>query len=170
MGPPGHLGVGFAAKRIAPKAPLWALLVATEMLDLLCFAFMALGIERMAVTTTNIRQGMTIVTPGTVPWSHGLLMSIVWSTVVAGIAHFVFRDRRTSIVIGLVVFSHWVLDLIVHLPDLPIFLKGSPLLGLRLWGSGLGLIISVILEIGLLAVGIALYQTYRKRTAARATA
>ena len=168
MGPPGHLGIGFAARRVAPKVPLWVLLVATEVLDLLSFLFMAIGIERMGTTTVDLSQGIQYLSPASVPWSHGLFMSLVWSVLAGGIAYLVYRDRRTGVVLGLVVFSHWVLDLIVHLPDLPLLFEGSPLLGLGLWGSGPGLVISGILELALLAGGIAIYVITRKRKSVQA--
>jgi hypothetical protein len=167
MGPPGHLGIGFAAKPVAPKAPLWVLLVATEMLDLLSFLFMAVGIESMGVTTIDLNRGIQFLTPASVPWSHGLLMSVVWSVLAGAIAHLFYRDRRTGIVVGLLVFSHWVLDLIVHLPDLPLLLDGSPLVGLGLWGSGPGLVISGILELVLLAGGVAIYIFTRRQKPVR---
>jgi hypothetical protein len=165
MGPPGHFGIGLAAKPAAPKAPLWVLLLATEVPDLLFFAFQTVGIEDAGVSTTEIGQGVEILSPAFVPWSHGLLMCAVWSAVAALIAFLFYRDRRTSVVIGLLVLSHWVLDFIVHLPDLPILFNGSPLVGLGLWGSGPGLIFSGILELGLLAAGLAIYWTARKRMA-----
>jgi hypothetical protein len=90
-------------------------------------------------------------------------MSIVWSVVAAVITYLIVRDRRTSSVTGLVVFSHWVLDFIVHLPDLPLFLDGFPKLGLGMWATGPGLIASGILEIALLAGGISVYLATRKR-------
>ena len=160
---PGHLGLGFAAKRVAPEAPLWSLLVATEVLDFLFFAFQTAGMENMAVITTSTKTGFQIVTPGWTPWSHGLVMSIVWSVLGAVIAYLFLKNYRSSIVIGLLVFSHWVLDFIVHIPDLPIFFTDSPLLGLGLWASGPGLIISGILEVVLLAGGIAIYWIWKKR-------
>jgi hypothetical protein len=163
MGPPGHLGIGFAAKPAAPRAPLWVLLMATEVLDLLSFLFMTVGIESMGVTTTDLSRGIQILTPASVPWSHGLLMSVVWSILAGAIAYLFYRDRRTGIVVGLLVLSHWVLDLIVHLPDLPLLFDGSPLVGLGLWGSGPGLVISGILELVLLAGGVAIYMVTRKR-------
>jgi hypothetical protein len=163
MGPPGHLGIGFAAKRVAPKAPLWVLLVATEVLDLLSFLLMTIGIERMGITSIDLSQGIQYLSPASVPWSHGLFMSVVWSVLAGAIGYIVYRDRRTGLVLGLVVFSHWVLDLIVHLPDLPLLFDGSPLVGLGLWGSGSGLVISGILELALLAAGIAIYVITRKR-------
>lgn len=165
MGPPGHLGLGFAAKRVAPKLPLWLLLLASELLDLLCFVFMAAGMERTAITTVGLVQGITIVSPGTVPWSHGLFITVIWSMVAAAITYIFMQDQRSSIVIGLLVFSHWILDFVVHLPDLPLFFDASPLLGLGLWGSGPGLVISGILEIVVLFGGIVVYLRWKKTTA-----
>jgi hypothetical protein len=140
------LGLGFASKRVAPKAPLWALQVATEVLDLLFPLFKVAGMEYVAVSIADIYRGIQIVNPGWTPWSHGLFMSLIWSVLTAAIAYLFLRNRKTSYVIGLLVFSHWVLDYIVHITDLPLFFADSPLLGLGLWGSGPGLINSGILE------------------------
>jgi hypothetical protein len=156
--------VGFAAKRLAPKAPLWVLLVASEALDLLCFAFMSLGVEQMAESTVDLVSGIQYVTEGSVPWSHGLLMSLAWSLAFGALAGLLWRDQRTGFAVGLVVFSHWVLDLIVHVPDLPLLLEGSPLLGLGLWGSGAGLVVSGILEVVLLVGGFVFYWRMRKQS------
>ena len=163
MGPPGHLAIGFAAKSAAPKAPLWVLLAATEIPDLLFFAFQAIGIESAGISTTDLSRGVQILSPGSIPYSHGLFACLLWSVVAAAAAFLLYRDRRTSIVIGLALFSHWVLDFIVHLPDLPLLFDGSPLLRLGLWGSGPGLVISGILEFILLAGGIAIYMITRKK-------
>ncbi len=62
---------------------------------------------------------------------------------------------------GLVIFSHWALDFIVHLPDLPLLFSNSPRLGLGLWGSGPGLVLSGVLEILLLAGGLVIYLRWR---------
>jgi len=165
MGPPGHLALGLAAKGVVPKASLWVLLAASEVPDLLFFVFKAAGIENEGVSTTNLAQGVRILSPGSIPWSHGLFMCLVWSVVAAAIAFIHYRDRRTSTVVGLLVFSHWVLDFIVHVPDLPLLFEGSPLVGLGLWASGPGLIVSGILEFVLLAGGLAIYLVARIRTA-----
>jgi membrane-bound metal-dependent hydrolase YbcI (DUF457 family) len=113
----------------------------------------------------SLDQGLKVLVPASIPWSHGLFMSVVWSVVAAAIAYLIYQDRRTSSIIGLVVFSHWVLDFIVHPGELPLFFNGSPTVGLGLWTSGPGLIVSGILEIGLLAGGIAIYLVTRKREA-----
>ena len=87
---------------------------------------------------------------------------MVWSVLAAAIAYLFFRDRRTSITIGALVFSHWVLDFIVY-SNLPLDFNNSQLVGLGLLNSGLGVIIGIILEIGLIAGGIAIYFVTRKR-------
>jgi hypothetical protein len=161
MGPPGHLAIAFAAKPVSPKVPVWALFIASEALDLLCFGFAAIGIEDFGASRTDISQGVTVLAPSSIPWSHGLFMSAIWSVAAGGIAYLVSRDRRPGAVVGLVVFSHWILDFIVHLPDLPLFFDGSPKVGLGLWATGAGVVISGILEIVLLAGGIALYVIKR---------
>ena len=160
---PGHLGIGLAAKPVTPKAPLWVFLVASEALDLLSAVFIKVGLERMAVTQMDFRQGLSVLTPSWVPWSHGLFMSIIWSLLFAGIAYFVFRDWKSSGIIGLVTFSHWILDFIVHPPDLPILFRNSPELGLGLWTSGPGLILSMTLELAMLISGVVIYLVARKR-------
>jgi hypothetical protein len=160
---PGHLGIALAAKPIVPKVPLWTLLTASEALDLLSFGFIAIGLENVGVTQSSIAQGLRIVTPASVPWSHGLFMSIVWSALAAAITYLVFRDRLASVVMGLVVFSHWILDFIVYLPDLPLFLAGSPTVGLSLWGSGPGFIFSTVLDIGLFIGGMVIYILWRRK-------
>jgi hypothetical protein len=160
---PGHLGVSFAAKTIAPRAPLWTLLVASELLDLMSFVFLALGLERFATMQFDFSQGVSIMEPGMVAWSHGLPMTIVWSLSAAAFAFLLLRDQRASAVLALLVFSHWALDFIVHPPDHPLLFAGSREVGLGLWTSGPGLILSLVLEIGLLAAGVSLYLRWRRK-------
>lgn len=160
---PGHLGVGLAAKPAAPKLVLVFLLVASEALDLLSFLFFSLGIEDPGISQTNLSQGVQIIVPGSIAWSHGLFMAVIWSAFFGSIVYLVFKDRRVGVIISLVVFSHWVLDFLVHGPDLPLLFEGSPKVGLGLWTSGPGLLFSIFLEVVLLAAGIAVYIKARKR-------
>lgn len=160
MGPLGHMAVGFAAKPAAPKAPLWVLLLATEVLDLLSWGFRVVGIEQASLNLTEFVRGNIVLS---VPWSHGLLMSVIWSLLALVIIYLIYRDRRTAGIIGLAVFSHWLLDFIVHPPDLPLWFSDSPMFGLGLWTSGPGLAISFILEFGLLAAGVSLYLNAKRR-------
>ena len=98
----GHIGFGFAAKPIAPKVHLLVLLIATELIDILWGFFYFTGIDRNGVGIYSS------------PWSHSLFMSVIWSVLAALIAVRIYHDRRSGIVIGLLVFSHWVIDFITH--------------------------------------------------------
>jgi membrane-bound metal-dependent hydrolase YbcI (DUF457 family) len=162
----GHLAIGFAAKPAAPKVSLWVLLAASEVNEILYFAFTAIGIEHKAAFTMDFNQGVKYLTQGSNPWSHGLFMSVVWSVLAAAIAYHFYRERRTAGVIRLVVFSHWVLDFLMH-SNLPVLFDGSPLVGLGLENSGLGFIFMTVLDLVLLAGGIAIYLVMRKRTTAQ---
>ena len=147
-----HLGVGLAAKRIAPKTPVIVLILAAYTIDFIWAAFYFAGIEKLpgpGPVTTN-------------PWSHGLLMSLVWSLLIGLAAFLVSRSSRAGWVAGLLVFSHWIVDFISHpmraaFPDdtkLSLLFDGSPTVGLGLWSTQLGMNIG---EYGLLAVGILIY-------------
>ena len=147
----GHIAVGLAARPVAPKASLGALLLSTTAIDTLAGAFALTGIE-----------GVDAGGASAIPWSHGLFMAVVWSIAGLAVAFLLTRDRRTVIVIGLVVFSHWVLDFISHpmglgrdlAPDLPLLFEGSPKVGLGLYNS---VVAALITEFGLFAGGIAVY-------------
>ncbi len=160
----GHLAPAFAAKSVTPKTPLWILLIASETNDLLSLLFSAVGIEPKAVLTVmDFKQGIKYLEPVISPWSHGLFMSVLWAILAAAIVYLFYRDRRTSVVIGSVVFSHWLLDLLMH-SNLPLFFAGSPQVGLGLENSGTGFLLVTILDLLLLASGLVIYFRARKGT------
>jgi hypothetical protein len=167
MSPIGHFAIAFSAKPATQKIPLWFLLIAAELLDLLNGLFQALHIENLGVNHIDLSHGITTVIPATVPWSHGLFMALIWSLASVIISSFIFHERQAGIIIGLTVFSHWILDFIVHAPDLPLLFQNSPKVGLGLWTTGPGFIASMILEFCLLAGGIAFYASLRKRKTVR---
>ena len=120
MSPIGHLAMGFAAKTVGPKVPLGVLLAASWLLDILYFVFAFAGIE----SAENITK------PGVVPtpFSHGLFMAVIWSVLAGLLVWRVYRSTRAGMVIGLVVFSHWVLDFISW-NNLYLLFEGSPKVG-----------------------------------------
>jgi hypothetical protein len=157
----GHIAVALAAKPVVPRASLGALLAATSLLDLLCAGFVAAGIERIVRARARASDD-----PGKVsnPRSHGLLMSGVWSGATAAVAKRHYEDRWTASVIGAVVFSHWLLDFVAHAPDLPVLFSDTPAVGLGLEYSSAGeihLARGMAVEVGLLAIAIALYRFAR---------
>lgn len=159
----GHLAPALAAKPAVSKTPLWVLLIASETNDILYFLFSSAGIEPKASMVMDFKLGVRYLTPVSNPWSHGFFMSVIWAMTAAALAFLFYRDRRTSGMIGLVVFSHWLLDFLMH-SNLPLFFNGSPQVGLGLENSGVGFLFMTILDLLLLAVGIVIYFKTRKRT------
>ena len=148
----GHYAVALAAKKAAPKVSLGTLFIAAQLVDLLWPLFLLLGLEHV-----RIDPGNTAFTPldfHDYPITHSLVGAIGWSMLLAGAYYGFRREKRSAVVIGLVVFSHWILDLITHRPDLPLGLGGDQMFGLGLWNSLAG---TLVVEIGLFAGGIVLY-------------
>jgi len=147
----GHMAVGFAAKRVAPKTSLGVLLAASELIDLLFPAFVLAGWEQV-----RIEAGGNAFTRASFyyPFSHSLAMSLVWALAAGLLYWMITRYRTGSLVVSLVVLSHWLLDLISHTPDLPLYPGNSPMVGLGLWYS-LGWTVAV--ELLMLAAGVWIY-------------
>jgi hypothetical protein len=153
----GHYSVAFAAKSERNKIPLWALFVSVQFLDYIWATLVLLGIEKLRVI-----KGFTA---GSMldsyfhPCSHSLPMAIIWSILAALVywvvcsRHGCLYSRSASLVIGFAVFSHWILDLIAHPRDLPIY-DNKWRVGFGLWNYRDP---EFALEIALLAVGVVLY-------------
>ena len=127
----GHYALAFGAKRLAPAVSLGTLFMACQFADLLWPTLVMLGLE-----VVEIDPGNTLVTPLNFvkyPYSHSLVMLIVWAMVFASLYFAVRRGRAGAITVGVLVFSHYVLDVITHRPDMPITIDGSTRLGLGLW-------------------------------------
>jgi hypothetical protein len=155
----GHFAVGFGAKRFAPRTNLAALLAAPLFLDLLWPVFVLLGWEHVRIDPGNTR--FTPLDLYDYPWSHSLLMSVVWATAFAAIYYGMARYRAGAIAIWIGVVSHWVLDWVTHRPDMPLYPGGGPKLGLGLWNSIGG---TMIVEIAIMAAGVWLcIQTTKRR-------
>jgi len=148
----GHFAVGFASKRVAPRASLGALMAAPLFLDLLWPIFLIAGVE-----SVRIDPGNTAVTPLDLhdyPWSHSLVTSLAWSVVFAAGFWAATRYARGALVLAVGVFSHWVLDFMTHRPDMPLYPGSARSLGLGLWNSRPG---TLAAEVGLFVVGVAIY-------------
>ncbi|MGZ3949466.1 MAG: metal-dependent hydrolase [Flavisolibacter sp.] len=127
----GHYGAGLSLKKAAPPVSLGLLFIAVQFLDLLWPTMLLLHIEHVQITTDKSQPIPLIFTD--YPWSHSLVMALVWSAVFFVLYWLARKDLRNAFVLGVAVFSHWLLDLIVHLPDLPLYPGSSIKLGLQLW-------------------------------------
>jgi membrane-bound metal-dependent hydrolase YbcI (DUF457 family) len=148
----GHFAVAFAAKRAAPTVSLGTWVVACQLLDLLWPLFVLLGIEAVAIT-----PGITVFSPlefTHYPWTHSLLMAAVWSCAMGALYWRLRGSYIVATVVGLLVLSHWFLDVLVHRPDLPLAPGSDVKVGFGLWNSVAG---TLIVEFALFALGVGLY-------------
>jgi membrane-bound metal-dependent hydrolase YbcI (DUF457 family) len=117
----GHYGVAFAAKPVGKHVPLWVWFIAVQWLDVIWSILVLMGIEKL-----HIVPGFTEVNALDLyymPYTHSLPGSIVLSLIFGGIVAVFTNGNRwaTILLVAAASFSHWVLDLVVHTPDLPLY-------------------------------------------------
>jgi hypothetical protein len=155
----GHFGIGFGAKSIAPKTSLGSLFLAAQFIDLLWPTLLLLGLERV-----KIDPGITRVTPLNFehyPISHSLAAVLGWGVLFAIVYFLLRRYPRGAWVLGLAVVSHWLLDAVVHRPDLLLYPGGAELVGLGLWNS---MWATLAVELPIFAGGLWLYLRTTRAT------
>jgi membrane-bound metal-dependent hydrolase YbcI (DUF457 family) len=123
----GHFAAGLAIKARVPRAPTWGLLLGVGVLDLLFGPFVLAGIERASLTP-GLSPGFSL---DYIDWSHSLLMSVVWAFLYGLL--FARLGRTVALAMGVAVFSHFVLDLVMHPSDLALWPNAATHLGLGLW-------------------------------------
>ena len=156
MSPTGHLAIGFAIRKYAPQIPLFVILIAAYAIDLVYFLFLALGIDTYEYN----------------PWSHSLFMAVIWSLIAGLITLFISKKSRNGFVIGIVVFSHWILDVIVW-DNMLIFFDKTQRIGFGLYNrigfslTGLKLnsasLLASSIEFGMLIIGVIIYVLYLRK-------
>src|SRR3954451_19926447 len=157
----GHYGLALGLKRVEPKVSLGTLFIAVQLADLLWGVFLLLGWEH-----ARIVPGYTPVTPFEFldyPISHSLVAAVAWGVVAAGLYYSwptrdTTRHWQAAALVGLAVFSHFLLDVLVHLPDLPLSGNDSPKLGFGLWTHPLLVMVMELLSLGL---GLSVYVALR---------
>jgi membrane-bound metal-dependent hydrolase YbcI (DUF457 family) len=148
----GHFALGLAAKRATPRVSLAVLFGAAQLADILWPVFVAAGLEEV-----RIDPGNTAFTPldfVSYPYSHSLLLLVVWGVLLALLCRPFARGRWALAVISALVVSHWLLDFVSHRPDLPLYPDG-PKMGLGLWNS---VPATVAVEVPMFAAGLWIYS------------
>jgi hypothetical protein len=130
----GHYGISFAARKTAPSVPLWVLFIAVQFLDVVWAPLVLLGVEK-----ARIVPGFTASNPFDLyymPYTHSLVAALLWSTGAFVIYRITTGGRNTgaALAVACAVFSHWVLDFVVHAPDLPLY-DNTAKVGLGLWNQ-----------------------------------
>jgi membrane-bound metal-dependent hydrolase YbcI (DUF457 family) len=135
---PGHFAAGLVIKTLEPRAPMLGLMLGVGALDLVFGVCVGLGIEG-----GGFSHFIT-------PWSHSLLMAMVWAVLYG--ACFYRWGRAIAVAMGAAVFSHWLLDLVSHAPDMQLWPHSSVELGFgRLFGGLGGWLEAAVSLLGVLA-------------------
>ena len=152
----GHVGAALAIGRAERRINVGVFIFAAALLDFVLWLFVLLGWESVTIPTNfaSTHQPEFIF-----PYSHGLLASITWSAL-AGAAAFLWYPRleeakfRAAALVAAAVFSHWLLDALVHAPELPIAGASSVKVGLGLWQT---MPVALITEAFITAAGLYLF-------------
>lgn len=151
----GHLGIALAAARIEPRVNLGLFGAGSLLLDLLLWMFVLLGWESVIIPADFARTHQ----PEFVfPYSHGLVASLAWSALAGLVLFSLFSGRGkvcSALVMAGVVFSHWLLDALVHRPELPITVAGSSYMGFGLWNS---MPVALAIEAALVIAGLVIFS------------
>ena len=155
MSPLGHFSIGFFAKKYALKLNIFLLLFASFFIDVVYFISDALGGE----------------IKGELSYSHSFVAAILFSLVFYLVALLITQNHKLGYVLGLVVFSHWILDFLVW--DNLSWLPRSPQnigLGLYSWMGidasnvefNLSVLFTTVLEVTMLAIGLIVFIKAKK--------
>ena len=163
----GHYGIAFAAKRTAPRTSLGTLTFAAQFLDELWPILLLLGIEQVRIAPWLIRRASSTIpaerasistTPIEFvyyPYSHSLVMALVWAALIGGVYFLLRRYGRGAWITAGLVVSHWFLDLPMHRPDLPLWPgASSPQFGRNVWNS---MLLTYFVELFVYAAGVVMY-------------
>jgi membrane-bound metal-dependent hydrolase YbcI (DUF457 family) len=155
----GHYGPALAIKRAAPLAPMWALMASVQIMDVVWAIFIQLGVEKARIDPAHALAGSPLVLYH-MPYTHSLVGAALICLAFALIVKAIVKGGGIALVfwVFLAGFSHWLLDLLVHAPDLTIA-GGETKFGLGLWAYKWP---EFALEFALLAIGFLLYLAATK--------
>jgi hypothetical protein len=148
----GHFGIAFAAKRVAPRCSIGTTFVAAQLADLLWPILLLLGWEHVRIVP--VRNPFLTLQFTDYPWTHSLLMEVALGIAFGAIYFAITRYGRGAVIVAALIPSHWILDVIVHVPDLPLTPGGSARFGLGLWRLPVA---TMVVEAIVFLVGVLVY-------------
>ncbi len=129
----GHLAAAEALHAAFPETPVWISLVGVGFPDLLWGVTVLAGVERVQIGRSPLQRDIVF---EHYPYSHSLVLTNIIALVPAAVLAAVY-DWRAGLVFLLASISHWLFDVVVHLPDLPVLGFGRDVkVGLGLWRYG----------------------------------
>lgn len=155
----GHYSAALAAKAVEPRAPLWTLVAGAQFIDIGWSVLVMAGVEKVRFDPSLPGSSLDLYS---MPYTHSLPGVAVWVLAAILLCRWVLKlPWWPAVLIGLVVFSHWALDWLVHRPDLLIW-PGYPKVGLGWWNYPVP---EQALEIGLLGLAGMAWAWTRGRAA-----
>ena len=155
----GHYGPAFFESKGSTNSisiKLWQAFIAVQFIDIIHLGLLLAGLEHPVHKAGEVPLLH-------IPYSHSLLSAVILSVIAGGVSYFTIgRTKRIFLVFFSLTFSHWILDWIVHRPDLPLYPGGAEY-GLGLWNYP---VLSFCLEMGLVALGT-LWWLSRSRAKSR---
>jgi hypothetical protein len=152
----GHFGIGLALKRADKTLSLGVLFIAVQLPDLVYSVTLLTGVEKVSfIAGSNPLTSVQYF----YPYSHSLVATLLWAGLAALIVLIAplkssLPKSKTALVIAIAVLSHFVLDAIVHNPDLDLLGNGIYKIGLGLWNYPFA---SYLAETILLLLGLWIY-------------
>lgn len=144
----GHYSAAFVAKAAKPSIPVWVLLLAAQLVDILWAILVLTGVEQVRLNPALPSNPLEL---EGIPVSHSLLATLLWSALTfLGARRALGLESPAAWIAAATVGSHWLLDFVVHRPDLPL-LFGSPKVGLGIWNYPT---LAYLLEIALIAAAV----------------
>lgn len=161
----GHLAVGLALKKAETRINAGWLVFAAFFSDFLLGVFILLGIEDVYVPADFASKHYLTFS---FPYSHGLAASVLWSIALAGLAALVrpagVEQMRAALVLAIAVFSHFLLDALTHVPELPLLGQNSYKFGLSLYDH---LTAELALEVAMIIAAMVLYLNCKQAASRR---
>ncbi len=147
----GHFALGYAAKKATPRTSLATLFLAAQLADILWPILLAVGLEHVDIVPAKKPIPLDFIS---YPYSHSLLMLVVWGALFAAVYFARSKSAQSAAIIFALVLSHWLLDWLTHVPDMPVW-PGGPKYGFGLWNYPIP---EMILELAMFAAGAWIYS------------
>jgi hypothetical protein len=131
----GHFAIAFLLWRLFPQVPLTVVLIAVSFPDLLWSLLVPAGIEKVRINPDSPLQKFVVFEK--FPYSHSLVLGSVLSLPIGLLIAALLNNPIIVPVFVAGSASHWLLDTVVHLKDLPILgFDGDRKVGAGLWKRG----------------------------------
>jgi hypothetical protein len=150
----GHFAAAYVLWRLFPQVPLPVILIAVSFPDLLWSVLVPAGVEKVRINPDTPLQKFIVFEK--FPYSHSLVLGTVFSLITGTTLGLAMNNSLIIPVFALGSASHWLLDTVVHLKDLPVLgFDGDAKVGFGLWKRGaVAFIAEIIFYVAVSAIAL----------------